>query len=45
MDVRMPVMDGLEAARQILGAVAPGLPRVLMLTTFDLDDYVRGAAG
>jgi DNA-binding NarL/FixJ family response regulator len=41
MDVRMPVMDGLEAARQILSA-APG-PRVLMLTTFDLDDYVYEA--
>jgi DNA-binding NarL/FixJ family response regulator len=44
MDVRMPVMDGLAATRQIL---APGLgadrPRVLMLTTFDLDDYVYEA--
>ena len=44
MDVRMPVMDGLAAARQILGAVAgPDRPRVLMLTTFDLDDYVYEA--
>jgi DNA-binding NarL/FixJ family response regulator len=44
MDVRMPVMDGLEAARQILTAVAgPGRPRVLMLTTFDLDEYVYEA--
>jgi DNA-binding NarL/FixJ family response regulator len=44
MDVRMPVMDGLEAARQILAAT-PGAekPRVLMLTTFDLDDYVYEA--
>jgi DNA-binding NarL/FixJ family response regulator len=44
MDVRMPVMDGLQAARQILSA--PGDPqrtRVLMLTTFDLDDYVYEA--
>jgi DNA-binding NarL/FixJ family response regulator len=43
MDVRMPVMDGLEAARQILGAPGPHRPRVLMLTTFDLDDYVYEA--
>ena len=44
MDVRMPVMDGLEAARQILAAtVGPGRPRVLMLTTFDLDEYVYEA--
>jgi DNA-binding NarL/FixJ family response regulator len=44
MDVRMPVMDGLEAARQILtAAVDPGRPRVLMLTTFDLDEYVYEA--
>jgi DNA-binding NarL/FixJ family response regulator len=41
MDIRMPVLDGLEATRRLLD-VAPGLhrPRVLMLTTFDLDDYV-----
>jgi DNA-binding NarL/FixJ family response regulator len=44
MDVRMPVMDGLEAARQILIATAgPHTPRVLMLTTFDLDEYVYEA--
>jgi DNA-binding NarL/FixJ family response regulator len=44
MDVRMPVMDGLQATRQILHApVDPGRPRVLMLTTFDLDDYVYEA--
>jgi DNA-binding NarL/FixJ family response regulator len=44
MDVRMPVMNGLDAARQILAA-APGRPqpRVLMLTTFDLDEYVYEA--
>ena len=43
MDVRMPVMDGLEAARQILNAAGAVRPRVLMLTTFDLDDYVYEA--
>lgn len=43
MDVRMPNVDGLEATRRILRA--PGLrhPRVIMLTTFDLDDYVYEA--
>ena len=44
MDVRMPVMDGLQATRQILRAPgSPQRPRVLMLTTFDLDDYVYEA--
>jgi DNA-binding NarL/FixJ family response regulator len=43
MDVRMPVMDGLAAARAILSAASPDRPRVLMLTTFDLDDYVYEA--
>ncbi|MEY9927229.1 DNA-binding NarL/FixJ family response regulator [Catenulispora sp. GP43] len=42
LDVRMPVMDGLEAVQHIL-AGAPERPRVLMLTTFDLDDYVYAA--
>ncbi|MEV8507138.1 response regulator transcription factor [Actinoplanes sp. NPDC051475] len=42
MDVRMPVMDGLEATRQ-LAASPGGGPRVLILTTFDLDDYVYEA--
>ncbi|WP_188191773.1 response regulator [Nonomuraea sp. SYSU D8015] len=41
MDIRMPAMDGLEAARRIL-AQDPGC-RVLMLTTFDLDRYVYAA--
>ena len=41
MDVRMPVMDGLQATRAI--AAGDGAPRVLVLTTFDLDDYVYEA--
>ncbi|PZG26022.1 DNA-binding response regulator [Spongiactinospora gelatinilytica] len=48
LDVRMPVMDGLQAARALLHAEVP--PRVIILTTFDLDDYVfealrAGASG
>ena len=48
MDIRMPELDGLEAARRLLRAPDP--PRVLMLTTFDLDEYVyesmkAGASG
>jgi DNA-binding NarL/FixJ family response regulator len=43
MDVRMPVMDGLQATRQILATASPVRPRVLMLTTFDLDEYVYAA--
>ncbi|MBD0693496.1 response regulator [Streptomyces sp. CBMA123] len=42
MDVRMPVMDGLEATRRLLEGRSQR-PRVLMLTTFDLDDYVYEA--
>ncbi|MEU6986430.1 response regulator transcription factor [Streptomyces sp. NPDC046324] len=42
MDVRMPQMDGLEATRRILTG-APGDPRVIILTTFDLDRYVYAA--
>ncbi|MFI6073690.1 response regulator [Actinoplanes sp. NPDC051343] len=43
LDVRMPNMDGIEAARRILDAADP--PRVIMLTTFDLDNYVYAALG
>jgi DNA-binding NarL/FixJ family response regulator len=44
MDVRMPVMDGIEATRQVTqdGTEAP---RVIVLTTFDLDEYVYDALG
>jgi DNA-binding NarL/FixJ family response regulator len=38
MDIRMPVMDGIEATRQLSGG-----PKVLILTTFDLDEYVYDA--
>lgn len=41
MDVRMPIMDGLEAAAQVLAE--PDAPKVVMLTTFDIDDYVYSA--
>jgi DNA-binding NarL/FixJ family response regulator len=43
MDVRMPEMDGLEATRRILENTSDETPRVLMLTTFDLDEYVYEA--
>ena len=42
MDVRMPVMDGIEATRQLCLGAAP-IPRILILTTFDLDEYVYDA--
>ncbi len=42
MDIRMPNLDGLEATRRLLDDGAAG-PRVLMLTTFDLDEYVYEA--
>ncbi len=53
MDVRMPLMDGVQATRELLAAPRPAdghAPRVLVLTTFDLDEYVfaalrAGAAG
>lgn len=48
MDIRMPVLDGLEATRRLASAGSPA--RVLVLTTFDLDEYVfealrSGASG
>ena len=43
MDVRMPRLDGIEATRAITGDPETAGTRVLMLTTFDLDEYVYGA--
>jgi DNA-binding NarL/FixJ family response regulator len=43
MDVRMPEMDGLEATRRILATESDPLPRIIILTTFDLDRYVYAA--
>jgi DNA-binding NarL/FixJ family response regulator len=40
MDVRMPILDGVEATKQITG---PGLAKVLVMTTFDLDEYALSA--
>jgi DNA-binding NarL/FixJ family response regulator len=43
MDIRMPEMDGIEATRRIIATDADPAARVLMLTTFDLDEYVYDA--
>jgi DNA-binding NarL/FixJ family response regulator len=43
MDIRMPVMDGLEATRRILTGAPANAPRVVVLTTFNLDEYVYDA--
>lgn len=43
MDVRMPELDGIAAAREIVSRHSAPAPRVVMLTTFDLDEYVYDA--
>jgi DNA-binding NarL/FixJ family response regulator len=43
MDIRMPGVDGIEATRRILAGERERVPRVLVLTTFDLDEYVYDA--
>jgi DNA-binding NarL/FixJ family response regulator len=43
MDIRMPVMDGIQATRQITGSAQTADVRILILTTFDLDEYVYAA--
>ena len=43
MDIRMPVMDGIEATARLRDFTLDPPPRVLVLTTFDLDEYVYGA--
>ena len=43
MDIRMPELDGLEATRQLAGPRAVDPLRVVVVTTFDLDEYVYGA--
>ena len=43
MDIRMPGMDGVEATARLTAAGIEPPPRVLVLTTFDLDEYVFGA--
>jgi DNA-binding NarL/FixJ family response regulator len=45
MDVRMPVLDGIQALRRVVDDPWLGGTRVVMLTTFDLDDYVFDALG
>ena len=43
MDIRMPGLDGLEASRKIIAGEGERAPKILMLTTFDLDEYVYEA--
>ncbi|TDD24858.1 response regulator transcription factor, partial [Actinomadura sp. KC06] len=42
-DIRMPAMDGLEATRVLAGPGVEDPPRIVIVTTFDMDEYVYGA--
>src|SRR5690606_1963486 len=42
-DVRMPIMDGIEATRRLAGPDAPNPLPIVVITTFDLDEYVHSA--
>jgi DNA-binding NarL/FixJ family response regulator len=42
-DIRMPVMDGIEATRRLMTSGASKLPAIIVITTFDLDEYVYAA--
>jgi DNA-binding NarL/FixJ family response regulator len=43
MDIRMPLLDGIDATREIVEMFGDDGPRVVVLTTFELDDYIAGA--
>jgi DNA-binding NarL/FixJ family response regulator len=43
MDVRMPIMDGIEATRQVVALPGGSPPRVLVMTTYDIDEYIIDA--
>ena len=43
LDIRMPRMDGIEATRELAGAGVEDPPAIVVITTFDLDEYVYGA--
>jgi DNA-binding NarL/FixJ family response regulator len=43
MDVRMPIMDGIEATRQVIAQSEGATPRVLVMTTYDIDEYIIDA--
>jgi DNA-binding NarL/FixJ family response regulator len=43
MDIRMPVMDGIDATRRLNASALSPMPQVLILTTFDLDEYIYAA--